>query len=181
VRRDGHADGCRRSAFYALVAVDDRRYRRRLRWVGEPRSCVICHRCVGGGDADRLKDDRCPACYQHRQRHGHDRPDAFDTVVDVLHRPGWMRDGLCNEYPDLPWIGPATAVERRAMFDVCAGCLVRDECQGYTVDHLELVGVWAGRLLDGEALEAERERRRERGRRYAAAVRRRRTPTVTQP
>jgi hypothetical protein len=84
-----------------------------------------------------------------------------------------MRDGLCNEYPDLPWVAPATAVERHAMFDVCAGCLVRDECQACAAEHVDLVGVWAGRLRDGDALEAERERRRERGRRYAAAVRRR--------
>jgi hypothetical protein len=139
----------------------------------EPRSCVICDRWVEGSDADRLKDDRWPACYQYRQRHGHDRPDPFDVLVDLLHRPGWMRDGACNEHPDLPWIGPTTAAQRRAMFDVCAGCLVRDECQAYTVDHVDLVGVWAGRVLDADALEVERERRRERARRYAAAVRRR--------
>jgi hypothetical protein len=68
----------------------------------EPRSCVICDRWVDGTDVDRLKDDRCAACYQYRQRHGHDRPDPFDRLVDLLYRPAWIRDGLCNEYPDLP-------------------------------------------------------------------------------
>jgi hypothetical protein len=140
----------------------------------EPRSCVICDRWVERSDADRLKDDRCPACYVYRARHGHDRPDPFDTLVDLLYRPAWMRDGSCNEHPDLPWIGPTTAAERRAMVDVCAVCLVRAECEAYAAEHLDLVGVWAGRVVHGEAREAERERRRERGRRYAAAVRRRR-------
>src|SRR5262249_45427619 len=129
-------------------------------------------------DADRLKDDRCPACYQYRGRHGHDRPDPFDTLVDLLHRPAWMRDGACNEHPDLPWIGPATDVERSAMIDVCAGCLVRDECQAYAVEHVDLVGVWAGRLLDGDEQAAHSNANADADVATSAAMRRRRAVAI---
>jgi hypothetical protein len=62
------------------------------------------------------------------------------TIGDIAHRPAWMRDGLCLEYPDVNFFptqgestGPAKAV--------CAGYLVRSECLAYALERRHRRGV----------------------------------------
>ena len=58
------------------------------------------------------------------------------------YRPSWQADALCHEYPGLSWFETGRA-EVAAAKDVCARCIVRDECLNYALD-LGLVGVWGG-------------------------------------
>jgi len=50
-------------------------------------------------------------------------------------RLGWQRDGLCREYPSLPWIesprGGSTTATLDQMRSICARCLVYAECRSY--------------------------------------------------
>ncbi|MCU1483682.1 MAG: WhiB family transcriptional regulator [Actinomycetia bacterium] len=67
------------------------------------------------------------------------------TLADLYDRPAWMADASCREHPDLPWV-PSRGPEQAhvpAMQAVCSGCLVRDECYAFAVDHGEQ-GVWGG-------------------------------------
>jgi Transcription factor WhiB len=116
--------------------------------VVESATCVNCGGWVERTDADRLKDGRCPACYAWRQRHdGQDRPSPFDLLAALLHQPASMADGACNEHPHLDWFDGDDLDATRA---VCDGCLVRDDCAAYATAHPDIVGVWAGRYVDGE-------------------------------
>lgn len=55
-------------------------------------------------------------------------------------RPGWQRDGLCNEHPEVSWF-PAKGQPTGPAKAICRRCLVCDECLTFAVDGLE-VGVW---------------------------------------
>ena len=71
--------------------------------------------------------------------------DAEDFLAALIRwRPAFFDDALCREpayegvnfYPEL---GESTGPAKR----VCAGCLVRDECLAFAVEHRE-IGVWGG-------------------------------------
>ena len=67
------------------------------------------------------------------------------ALADLLDRPAWMADAACREHPDLPWVperGPDQG-KIPAMYAICAGCLVRDECYAFAVEGDE-TGVWGG-------------------------------------
>ena len=61
----------------------------------------------------------------------------------MIHRPTWMADALCREYPGLSWF-PGRGEDVTAVKAVCARCSVRDECLTYALDDPGLAGVWAG-------------------------------------
>jgi WhiB family redox-sensing transcriptional regulator len=69
-----------------------------------------------------------------------ERPNLDALVV----RPGWMRDGLCREYPDIDFFferGESTAPAKA----ICSRCPVSGQCLAYALEqgpHLQ--GVWAG-------------------------------------
>lgn len=65
-----------------------------------------------------------------------------DPIADLLHRPAWQRDALCVEYPDVEFF-PERGQPVDPAKDVCARCLVRDECLDYATA-LDLDGVWGG-------------------------------------
>lgn len=62
-------------------------------------------------------------------------------------RPGWMRDALCREYPNVNFLGDSLAAKR-----VCSRCLVHEECRAYGLENAELIdgpdctrgGIWGG-------------------------------------
>jgi WhiB family redox-sensing transcriptional regulator len=70
-----------------------------------------------------------------------DRVDVVALIAQI-RRPGWMRDALCREHPEVdffPTRGQSTAPAKA----VCASCLVRAECATYAVEHDE-AGIWGG-------------------------------------
>lgn len=77
-------------------------------------------------------------------------PDSFESYLRRL-RPGWQRDALCIEHPEVEFF-----IERGASSEpakaVCRGCLVRSECLAYALDEGIKQGIWGGL--------SERERRK---------------------
>lgn len=72
--------------------------------------------------------------------------DSGDLLASLLNRPAWHRDAACREHPELSWF-PERGEDVRPVKQVCAECLVRDECLDYATkaDVMpRLVGVWAG-------------------------------------
>lgn len=89
--------------------------------------------------------------------------DARSTTADELfddlrRRPAWHADAACREHPEIDWF-PTRGAEAfrmlRAARQVCAGCLVRDECLDFALADPTIVGVWAGTT----ALERKKMRR----------------------
>ena len=60
-------------------------------------------------------------------------------------RPAWMADAACREHPGVEFV-PSSAVDAGPALDVCAGCLVSEECLTFAKANGEC-GVWGGRLL----------------------------------
>jgi WhiB family transcriptional regulator, redox-sensing transcriptional regulator len=75
------------------------------------------------------------------------REPSIDRVVidSVAHLapPEWMRDAACLEHDPNLWF-PARGADTRAAKQVCAGCLVRDECAAFADDAGIEFGIWAG-------------------------------------
>ena len=90
-------------------------------------------------------------------------PDELDValasvVAAILarNRQPWWADALCREYPDLGWFPDPRTPARPELRDVCARCLVRDECLASAVERDEHDGVWAGtNLADRRRLRAD--------------------------
>src|SRR5438552_199753 len=58
-------------------------------------------------------------------------------------RPGWMRDAACREHAEVNFyadLGQSLEPVRA----VCDGCLVRDTCLEFALEHDERHGVWGG-------------------------------------
>lgn len=55
----------------------------------------------------------------------------------------WMRDAACLEFPQEWWFVDRGASGIRARH-VCRGCLVRQECLVYALEHAERYGIWGG-------------------------------------
>jgi Transcription factor WhiB len=85
--------------------------------------------------------------------------------VDVLELLGelarliaawsWMADGLCLEYADDVEFFPGQGGDTAPAKNVCARCLVREECAAFAVAENIRHGIWGGL--------SERERRATRG------------------
>ena len=61
-------------------------------------------------------------------------------------RPGWMRDALCREYPNIDFLGESKRAKR-----ICTRCLALKECRAYALDNAEVDGpdctsggIWGG-------------------------------------
>jgi WhiB family redox-sensing transcriptional regulator len=69
-------------------------------------------------------------------------PDSLFSIA--IAREPWQRDAACREHPEpglwFPERGQATA----AALEVCAGCLVREECLEYALEHDIRDGIWGG-------------------------------------
>ena len=65
------------------------------------------------------------------------------TLDELLQRPAWHADAACREHPEVTFY-PTRGDDTRPAKQVCAGCLVRDECLADAVEHNELHGVWGG-------------------------------------
>jgi WhiB family redox-sensing transcriptional regulator len=75
------------------------------------------------------------------------------TIIETLlgGGRGWMRDGLCQEYPNVDFF-PGPDDEALAVKAICAQCLVVDECLRYALLNRIVDGVW------GKTTEKERRR-----------------------
>jgi Transcription factor WhiB len=63
----------------------------------------------------------------------------------------WMREGICLDYRDLPWIADpeqTTAWERTVMGALCQDCPVRTDCAGHATAEKVTAGFWAGQHRD---------------------------------
>lgn len=78
---------------------------------------------------------------------------AWEELLEAIeaHRPGWHRDALCKEYPELSWF-PERGQDVEAAKEVCRRCLVQSECRAVAVADGDVHGVWGGT--------SDRERRR---------------------
>lgn len=65
--------------------------------------------------------------------------DALEAAV-----PGWHRDALCLEHPEVNFF-PERGEDARPAKALCTGCLVAGECLGYALRHGIEEGVWGGR------------------------------------
>lgn len=81
-------------------------------------------------------------------------------LLQLIHqRPAWHADAACKEHPEITWF-PARGKRSERAKAICAGCLVRNECLDYAVDH-ELTdgdrhGIWGGLPPHERALLARR-------------------------
>lgn len=75
-------------------------------------------------------------------------PRLSELVADA---PTWTRDALCAE-PEYADLDPFRAADFSTFRVICAGCLVRDDCLAFAVQHEHTEGVWGG--LSGKDLTA---------------------------
>ncbi len=63
----------------------------------------------------------------------------------------WMRDALCVDHADLPWIEKTCDMnfeDRALMRAICMACPVRRECGAYAVEVRVTAGWWAGQSMN---------------------------------
>lgn len=86
--------------------------------------------------------------------------DIFTAAVALLDRmrPAWMADASCKEHPGLNFHS-RSAAEISKCLQVCARCLVREECRAFADETGDMFGV-----MGGEDPAARRARWRVRGR-----------------
>lgn len=84
-------------------------------------------------------------------RYEHDPAERYISLAELLRRPAWHADAACREHPDVSWFPargePVTEAKR-----ICAGCLVRAECEAYALE----MGGWTAGIWGGTS---ERQRR----------------------
>lgn len=78
-------------------------------------------------------------------------PADLDALFALFERPPWMADAACKEHAREIFY-PVRGDDSRPAKQICARCLVRDECLAYAIEGNERFGVWGGT--------SERERRR---------------------
>jgi hypothetical protein len=64
-------------------------------------------------------------------------------LLEVVAPPAWMRDALCQEYPDVNFF-PDKGDDVRPAQAVCARCAVFDDCYAYALEYPGMPGIWAG-------------------------------------
>jgi WhiB family redox-sensing transcriptional regulator len=64
-------------------------------------------------------------------------------LVTLIDGPGWHRDSLCREYPDVNFF-PERGEDAQPARAICAVCLVAPECLAYALDEHVEHGAWAG-------------------------------------
>jgi WhiB family transcriptional regulator, redox-sensing transcriptional regulator len=90
-----------------------------------------------------------------RLHHG-DPPDG-DVLLALLDRPPWQADAACREHPEIDWF-PSASQSIAPAKRVCAGCLVRSQCEQWAVPQgAELWGIWGG-LSQRERIRLNRSR-----------------------
>ena len=65
------------------------------------------------------------------------------TFDELVHRPKWMLDALCREYPGWSWF-PTAGQSSKNQTEVCSRCSVRTECLTDALDRDERHGLWGG-------------------------------------
>lgn len=75
-----------------------------------------------------------------------ERPD-LDAIFRLLERPEWHRDALCKEHPEMEFF-PGLGQDWLPAVDVCARCLVADECLSYALADPALEGIWGGTTMN---------------------------------
>ncbi|MGH9124884.1 MAG: WhiB family transcriptional regulator [Acidimicrobiales bacterium] len=98
------------------------------------------------------------------------------VLLDLLRPPAWHADAVCKEHPEVDFLArDAAGIE--AAKDICrSGCLVRAECQTWSLAQgVDLDGVWGAlsRRDRRRLLDPRRARRRRHGRSWATRERRR--------
>ncbi|MGO9456577.1 MAG: WhiB family transcriptional regulator, partial [Acidimicrobiales bacterium] len=70
--------------------------------------------------------------------------DGVAVLLELLRRPRWMAWAACRG-TDIEVFFPERGQDVKRGKAICAGCLVREECLKYALDHgRELLGTWAG-------------------------------------
>lgn len=95
--------------------------------------------------------DRVPSASVGIALLAHNADRLLDDLAHLFDKPAWMKDSLCLEHPDVAFF-PARGQDTRPAKQICATCLVRDECLTFALDSGEHFGVWGGL--------SERERKR---------------------
>lgn len=74
--------------------------------------------------------------------------DIVDELDRLVDRPEWMRDAACTEpHEGVHFIPPFhDRYEVSHAKEICAACLVRQECLNYALaaDPVGVVGIWGG-------------------------------------
>lgn len=79
-----------------------------------------------------------------RARYEGDPANLLLDLAELIRKPEWHADAACREHSELSWF-PARGEQLDAVRAICAGCLVRAECQSYALEQGSwLAGVWAG-------------------------------------
>ena len=88
--------------------------------------------------------------------HHCDAPDG-DVLLALLERPAWQADAACREHPEVDWF-PSASCSVAPAKRICAGCLVRAQCEEWAVPQgAELWGIWGG-LSQRERIRLNRSR-----------------------
>jgi WhiB family transcriptional regulator, redox-sensing transcriptional regulator len=81
--------------------------------------------------------------------------DPLPTALEeILNRPAWQKDAACNGAGTESFMPGRGGSFKRAR-ELCAACLVRDECLSFALADDELEGMWAG-TTDRERREMRR-------------------------
>src|SRR4051794_37084007 len=68
---------------------------------------------------------------------------TLDDLAALIRPPAWHADAACREHPEVSWF-PERGEPTTAAKAICAGCLVKEECAAYALEHEDaLDGIWA--------------------------------------
>lgn len=61
-----------------------------------------------------------------------------------IKRPGWQKDGSCNEHDPTIFFPDKGKMSNRAAKAICKSCLVKDDCLEYALADASIQGIWGG-------------------------------------